>query len=183
MAEFLQLPNFKGCKVAAGELLPPGSVRVTLLSIPAERLKDLPPKTGDTVTAELPCRKFLDDKEKKKRKAEAKAAVDAPGADTQVEKVVRDKGASKDGAQKKRRVRVGTPVHPASEHVSSPIPLNHVKPLKILANEHYVSPNAFAGGEGVQENVDDAFANEGHGNNGVGFLACRPSLAHLVLRV
>nr|GFB53954.1 hypothetical protein [Tanacetum cinerariifolium] len=39
MAEFLQLPNFKGCEVAAGELLPPGSARVTHLSTPAERLE------------------------------------------------------------------------------------------------------------------------------------------------
>ncbi|GJZ66304.1 hypothetical protein Tco_0623000, partial [Tanacetum coccineum] len=142
MAEFLQLPNFKGCKVAAGELLPPDSARVTHLSSPAECLKDLPPKTGDMVTAEQPCRKFLDDKEKNKRKVEDKAAVDASGVDTQVEKVVRDKGAGKEGSRKKRRVRVGTLVHPASEHVSSPIPLNHAKPLKILANEQYVSPNA-----------------------------------------
>ncbi|GJZ33114.1 hypothetical protein Tco_0578550 [Tanacetum coccineum] len=79
------------------------------------------------VTAELPCRKVLDDKEKKKRKAEAKAATIAPGDDTQVEKVIRDKVAGKEGAQKKRRVRAGTSVHPTSEHVSSPIPLNHVK--------------------------------------------------------
>ncbi|GKF93351.1 hypothetical protein Tco_0280070, partial [Tanacetum coccineum] len=76
----------KGCKVATGELLPPGSARVTHLSSPAERLEDLPPKTRDMVTAELPCRKVLNDKEKKKRKAEAKAAADAPGANTQVEK-------------------------------------------------------------------------------------------------
>ncbi|GKC81851.1 hypothetical protein Tco_1137568 [Tanacetum coccineum] len=45
MAEFLRLPNFKGCKVAAGELLPPGSARVTHLSNPAARLEDIPPKT------------------------------------------------------------------------------------------------------------------------------------------
>ncbi|GJR92582.1 hypothetical protein Tco_0264756 [Tanacetum coccineum] len=106
MAEFLQLPNFK---VAA----------------------DLPPKTRDMVRAELPCRKVLDDKEKKKRKAEAKAAVDAPGADTQAKKVVRDK-------------------------------------------------------EDVQENVDVAFANEGHGNNKGGISSLQtqsPSLAPLVMRV
>ncbi|GJT92368.1 gypsy type transposase [Tanacetum coccineum] len=202
MTEFLQLPNFKGCKVAAGELLPPGSARVTHLSSPAERLEDLPPKTRDMVTAELPCRKVLDDKEKKKRKAEAKAAVDAPGADTQVEKVVRDKGAGKEGARKKRRVRVGTPVHPGSEHVSSPTMLNHANPLETLANEQYVSPNAsigrmgalrnqtdknttpppivnageFVTGENVQEN-DAAIANEGHGDNegGISGLQTQPS--------
>nr|GEU51269.1 hypothetical protein [Tanacetum cinerariifolium] len=60
MVEFLQLPNFKGCK-DAGDLLPPGSARV------------------------------LDDKEKKKRKVEAKAAANAPGVVTQAERVVREK--------------------------------------------------------------------------------------------
>ncbi|GKE88742.1 hypothetical protein Tco_1566217, partial [Tanacetum coccineum] len=86
------------------------------------------------VTAELPCRKVHDDKEKKKRKVEAKAAVDAPGADTQVEKVIRDKGVGKEGARKKRRVRMGTSVHPGSEHVSSPTSLNYANPLE-LANK------------------------------------------------
>ncbi|GKE40406.1 hypothetical protein Tco_1463811, partial [Tanacetum coccineum] len=173
--EFVQLPNFKGCKVAAGELLPSGSARVTHLSNLVERLEDLPPKTGDMVTAELPCHKVLEDKEKKKIKAKVKAAVDAPGADTQAEKVIRDKGVGKEVARKKRRVRVGNPVHPASEHVSSPIPLNHVKPLKILANEQYVSPNA--SDEGVRENDDAAFANEGYGNNegGISSLQTQPS--------
>ncbi|GKF91397.1 hypothetical protein Tco_0275098, partial [Tanacetum coccineum] len=87
MAEFLRLPNFKGCKVVAGALLPPGSARVTHLTNPAERLEDLPPKTGDMMTAEIPCRKVLDGKEKKNRKVEAKAAANAPDADIQVEKV------------------------------------------------------------------------------------------------
>ncbi|GKF35800.1 hypothetical protein Tco_0112558 [Tanacetum coccineum] len=83
MAEFLQVPNFKGCKVAAGELLPSGSARVTHLSNLVERLEDLPPKTGDMVVAEIPCRKVLDDKEKKKRKADAKAVAYVPSANTQ----------------------------------------------------------------------------------------------------
>nr|GEV41370.1 hypothetical protein [Tanacetum cinerariifolium] len=97
------------------------------------------------VTAALPCRKILNDKEKKKRKAEVKAVVDAPGADTQVEKVVRDKGAGKEGARKKRRVCVETPGQPVSEHVFSPTPLNHANPLETLTNEQYVSPNASVG--------------------------------------
>nr|GEY78292.1 hypothetical protein [Tanacetum cinerariifolium]GFB08086.1 hypothetical protein [Tanacetum cinerariifolium] len=45
------------CKVAAGDLLPLVSARVTHQSNPAERLEDLPSKTRDMVTAELPCRK------------------------------------------------------------------------------------------------------------------------------
>ncbi|GJW24722.1 hypothetical protein Tco_0038533 [Tanacetum coccineum] len=75
MAEFLRLPNSKGCKVAAGTLLSPGAARVTHLTPPAGRLEDIPSKTGDMMVAEIPCRKVLDDKEKKKRKAEEKTAV------------------------------------------------------------------------------------------------------------
>nr|GEV66208.1 hypothetical protein [Tanacetum cinerariifolium] len=114
MAELLQLPNFNGCK-------------------------DLPSKTEDMVTADLPCHKVLDDKENKKRKAVAKAEADATGADTQVRKVVRDKGAGKEGARKKKRVCMGT--------------------------------------LGVHENIDAAFANEGHRDNegGISGLETQPS--------
>nr|GEW47902.1 hypothetical protein [Tanacetum cinerariifolium] len=77
MVEFLRLPNFKGCKVSAGALLPPGTTRVAHLASLAERLEDIPPKTGDMMTAKIPCRKVLNDKEKKKRKAEEKAVAHA----------------------------------------------------------------------------------------------------------
>nr|GEX95373.1 transposase (putative), gypsy type [Tanacetum cinerariifolium] len=160
----------KGCKVAVGDLLPPGLARVTHLSSPTERLEDLPPKTLDIETAELPCRKVLDDKETKKRTAEEKAATNAPDDNIQAERVAKNKDVGKEGARKKRRVRVGTQAQPVSKHVSSFTPLKHVKPLETLANEEYVSPNVsvgrmVTGGEGVQENVDAAFANEGHGDN------------------
>ncbi|GKC08010.1 hypothetical protein Tco_0999620, partial [Tanacetum coccineum] len=52
MAEFLRLPNFKGCKVTAGALLLPGAARVTHLATPAARLHDIPPKTGEMMVAE-----------------------------------------------------------------------------------------------------------------------------------
>ncbi|GKE85338.1 hypothetical protein Tco_1559080 [Tanacetum coccineum] len=78
MVEFLCLPNFKGCKVAVGTLLPPGMARVTHLTPATEQFEDIPPKTGDMEIAEIPCRKALDEKEKKKRKAEAKAAANVP---------------------------------------------------------------------------------------------------------
>ncbi|GKF74464.1 hypothetical protein Tco_0220796 [Tanacetum coccineum] len=100
MAEFLRLPDFHGCKVFVGELLPPGSTRVTHLTAPAERVEDIPPKTGDMMVAELPCRKVLDDKERKKRKAEEKAAIYV-----QAEKVVKEND-GREGVRKKRRVRV-----------------------------------------------------------------------------
>nr|GEU42395.1 hypothetical protein [Tanacetum cinerariifolium] len=179
MTEFLRLLNFYGCKVATGDLLPPGLAWVTHLANPVKLLKDLPLKTSDMVTAEIPCWKVLDDKEKKKRKVEVKAAANAPDADIQFEK---------------------TPVRLDSEHVSSPVPLNHAKPLESLANEEYVSPNVsvsrmgalrnqtdenatpspivnadklVTGGEGTQENVDATFANEGHGDNEGGFSGLR----------
>ncbi|GJT91009.1 hypothetical protein Tco_1079854 [Tanacetum coccineum] len=207
MAEFLRLPNFKGCKVAAGALLPPGSARVTHLANPAERLKDIPPKTGDMVTAEIPCRKVLDDKERKKRKAEAKVAANVAGVDIQAERVAGNKDAGKEGtSRKKRRVCLEAPVKPNSEHVSSPTPLNHAHPLETLADKEHASPHASADrmsflqnqtdehatppsvvnanelvigeeGGGGQENVDHAFANEGHGDNegGLSRLQTQPS--------
>ncbi|GJR36211.1 hypothetical protein Tco_1211895 [Tanacetum coccineum] len=144
--------------------------------------------TGDMETTEIPCRKVLDDK--KKKKAEAKAAANAPDADIHVEKVASKRCAGKEGAfQKRRKVHLETLVHPDSEHVSSPVPLNHVKPLKAFANEEHVSTNTSAsrmnvlrtqtdehvipcpavnvdelvlGEEKSQENVDVAFVNEGH---------------------
>ncbi|GJX02744.1 V-type proton ATPase subunit B2 [Tanacetum coccineum] len=140
MAEFLRLPNFKGCKVTAGALLPPGAARVTHLATPAARLQDIPPKTGDMMVAELPCRRVMDDKEKKKRKAEEKAATKVPADDNQAEAAAR--GA---GVRKKRRVRASAQAPPASDHVSSPTPLNQAKPLEALANETHVSPPGSVG--------------------------------------
>ncbi|GJW91921.1 hypothetical protein Tco_0169474 [Tanacetum coccineum] len=145
----------RGCKVAACALLPPGTARVTHLASLTKRLEDLPLKTIDMVTAEIPCRK--------------------------AERVAGNKDTGKEGASKKRRVRIVTLVQPDSEHVSSPIPLNHAKPLETLANEEHVSPTTSAefvtGGEGVQENDDATFANEGHGDNegGLSGLQTQPS--------
>nr|GEV65459.1 hypothetical protein [Tanacetum cinerariifolium] len=115
-AEFLRLPNFKGW------------------------LEDIPPNTGDMMVAEIPCRKVLDDKEKKKRKSEEKAAAKVHAVNTQAETVV-NKDAGKAGPHKKRRVRVEAQVHLDLEHVSSPIPLNHAKPLEALDNEEHVYPS------------------------------------------
>ncbi|GJX89644.1 hypothetical protein Tco_0341658 [Tanacetum coccineum] len=115
MAEFLQLPNFRGCK--------------------------------DMKVAEMSCKTVLAEKEKKKRKAEAKAAAKADDSD-QVEKVVGKKRAGEEGTsrRKKRKMRQETPpINLDSKHVSSPIPLNHFKPLETLANEAHVSENAYAG--------------------------------------
>ncbi|GJW87539.1 hypothetical protein Tco_0162879 [Tanacetum coccineum] len=130
MAEFLRLPNFKGCKITDGALLPPGIKRVTHLANPADTLEDIPPKTVDMTLAEIPSQKVLDDKEKKMKKAEEKAVVNSPAADIQAEKVRIDKGAGKDGPRKKRKVRDRPQVQPVSKHVSSPTPLNHAKPLE-----------------------------------------------------
>ncbi|GKD10274.1 hypothetical protein Tco_1189959, partial [Tanacetum coccineum] len=155
MAEFLRLPNFKGCKVAAETLLPPGAARVTHLALPAARLEDIPPKTGDMIVAEMSCRRVVDDKEKKKRKAEEKAATKAPADDIQVEAAVA-KAAGREGPRKKRRIRVGAQAPPDSEHVSSPTLLNQAKPLKALANEEHVSPPLSVGRMGtLRDQIDE----------------------------
>ncbi|GJR87594.1 V-type proton ATPase subunit B2 [Tanacetum coccineum] len=144
MAEFLRLPNFKGCKVTAGALLPPGAARVTHLATPAARLQDIPPKTGEMMVAELLCRRVMGDKEKKKRKAEEKAATKVPADDNHAEAAVvaATRGA---GVRKKRRVHASAQAHPVSDHVSSPTPLNQAKPLEALANETHVSPPGSVG--------------------------------------
>ncbi|GJZ11967.1 hypothetical protein Tco_0546726 [Tanacetum coccineum] len=190
MAEFFRLPNFKGCKITGGALLPPGMVRVTHLANPADTLEDIPPKTVDMTVAEIPSQKVLDDKEKKRKKSKEKDAVNSPAADIQAEKVGIDKGAGKDGPLKKRKVRARPQVQPVSEHVSSPTPLNHAKPLETLANEGHVSPPDSAermgdlrtqtdehvtpphanadehatGGE-THKDANATFIDEGHGDN------------------
>nr|GEZ82846.1 hypothetical protein [Tanacetum cinerariifolium] len=113
MVEFLRLPNFKGCKVSVGVLLLPGTARVTHLAPHAGR--------------------------EKKRKAGEKAAAKVLAVNTQAKTVV-NKDAGKVGPRKKKRLCAGAHVHPNSEHVSSPIPLNHAKPIEALANEERVSP-------------------------------------------
>ncbi|GKA32458.1 hypothetical protein Tco_0718825 [Tanacetum coccineum] len=128
---------------------------------PAARLEDIPPKTGDMIVAEMPYRKVVDDKERKKRKAEEKAATKAPTDDIQVEEVVA-KAAGREGPRKKRRVHVGAQAPPDSEHVSSPTPLNQAKSLEALANEEHVSPLLSVGRMG---NADASPALEGHGDN------------------
>ncbi|GJS17210.1 hypothetical protein Tco_0411682 [Tanacetum coccineum] len=164
MAEFLRLPNFKGCKVAAGTLLPPGAAKVTHLAPPAAR-----------------CRKVVDDKEKKKRKAEEKAATKAPAVDIQVEAAVA-KATGKEGPRKKRRVRVGAQVLPDLEHVSSPTPLNQAKPLEALANEEHVSPPLSVGRmDTLRDQTDEhAVSPRGHGDNegGLSGPQIRPSPVH-----
>nr|GFA64523.1 hypothetical protein [Tanacetum cinerariifolium] len=75
----LKGPDGKGCKVAVGNrnCLPAGTVRLTHTTPSAARLEDIPPKTREMDIAELPCRNVLAEKEKKCKKAEAKAAVEA----------------------------------------------------------------------------------------------------------
>ncbi|GJV72729.1 hypothetical protein Tco_1492724 [Tanacetum coccineum] len=143
-------------------------------------------ETGDIAIAEIPCRKILEDKEKKRRKVEEKAAANAPATNIQVKTIV-DKDASKEGPRKKRMVRVRPQVQPNLEHVSSPTPLNHAKPLETLANEEHVSPPLSVGRmdtlrDQTDENgkVDVAAAMEGHGDNegGLSGLQTQPSPAH-----
>nr|GEU78804.1 transposase (putative), gypsy type [Tanacetum cinerariifolium] len=69
MAEFLRLPNFRGCKITAGDPLSDGAARVTHTTPPTARLDYIPPETGAMEVAEQPCQKVLAEKEKKRRKA------------------------------------------------------------------------------------------------------------------
>ncbi|GJS20057.1 hypothetical protein Tco_0448689 [Tanacetum coccineum] len=62
LAEFLRMPNFKGCKVVAGTLLPSGTACLTHTTPPATRLEDIQPKTGDMEVAKIPCRKQSSDR-------------------------------------------------------------------------------------------------------------------------
>nr|GEV13549.1 hypothetical protein [Tanacetum cinerariifolium] len=194
---FCVFPNFKGCKVSAGTLLPPGTTRVTHLAPPAGRLEDILPKTGDMIMAEMPCWKILDDKEKKRRKSEDKVTARAPAANVQVDAAA-NKGVGKEGPRKKRRVSVGPQVPHDLEYVSSPTPLNKAKPLEALANEGHASPPLSIGcmdtlrdqtdehatsprvNEGGRGNTDASHAIEGHGDNEGGLfgLQTRPSPAH-----
>ncbi|GJU04639.1 V-type proton ATPase subunit B2 [Tanacetum coccineum] len=162
MAEFLRLPNFKGCKVTAGVLLPPGAARVTHLATPAARLQDIPPKTGEMMVAELPCRRVMDDKEKKKRKAEEKAATKVPADDNQAEAAVAA-AARGAGAHKKRRP---LEVLANETHVSPPGSVGRMDTLRDQTDEHALSPRAahahqLVGGEGGA----DPSVFEGHGDN------------------
>ncbi|GKB86042.1 hypothetical protein Tco_0958314 [Tanacetum coccineum] len=158
MAEFLRLSNFKGCKVAAGTLLPPGAARVTHLAPPTVRLEDIPPKTGDMIVAEISCRKVIDDKEKKKRKAVRRPL---PRLLLQIFKLRQLLPRTSGGKvlAKKRRVRVGAQAPPDSEHVSSPTPLNQAKLWRFWLTRR-MFPLLWGKG-----NADASHALEGHGDN------------------
>ncbi|GJX43976.1 hypothetical protein Tco_0260652 [Tanacetum coccineum] len=141
LAEFLRMPNFKGCKVAAGTLLPSGTACLTHTTPPATRLEDIQPKTGDMEVAKIPCRKVLAEKEKKKKrnKDEAKA-----GALERVAKATGEKHAGEEGTSrpKKKKMHHDSPLTELnSEHVSSPMPINQSQPLYVLANEAHVYEN------------------------------------------
>nr|GEV82058.1 PXMP2/4 family protein 4-like [Tanacetum cinerariifolium] len=153
----------------------PGTVKVTNLAPLAGRLEDIPPKTGDMMVAEMPCRKVLDDKEKKKRKAEEKTAARAPAANVQVDAAA-NKGADKEGPRKKRRAK---PLEALAheEHTSPPLSVGRMDTLRDQTDEHATSPRVDEEGQG---NADASHAIEGHGDNegGLSGLQTRPSPAH-----
>ncbi|GJV67621.1 hypothetical protein Tco_1483130 [Tanacetum coccineum] len=160
MAEFLRLPNFKGCKVAAGTLLPPGAARV------------------------------VDDKERKKRKAEEKATTKALVDDIQVGEAVakvagregpRKKRRVRVGAQAppdSKHVSYPTSLNQAKplkalaneEHVSPPLSVGWMGTLRDQTDEHAISPRVVYTSkliieEGEKGDVDASPALEGHGDN------------------
>ncbi|GKA53605.1 hypothetical protein Tco_0746920 [Tanacetum coccineum] len=116
LAEFLRMPNFKGCKVAAGTLLPSGTACLTHTTPPATRLEDIQPKTGDMEA----------------------------GALERVAKATGKKRAGEEGTSrpKKKKMHHDSPLTELnSEHVSSPMPINRSQPLYVLANEAHVYEN------------------------------------------
>ncbi|GKA78906.1 hypothetical protein Tco_0785443 [Tanacetum coccineum] len=99
-----------------GTLLSPGAARVTHLTPPANKPEDNPPKDGRYGD----CRDL---------------------------KVAGKRHAGEEGTsrKKKRKVRQETPtINLDSEHVSSPMPLNHSKPLEVLADKAHASTTASA---------------------------------------
>nr|GEX21228.1 hypothetical protein [Tanacetum cinerariifolium] len=184
MAEFLCLPNFQGCKVAAGALSPPGSARVTHLASMVERLEDLLPKNGDMEIAEIPCRKVLDDKEKKKKKAKAKAAANVLDVDIQIEKVTGKRCAGKKGTSRTKRKHLEALAN--EEHISANVSVGRMDVLRNQTEEH-VTPRPIVnvkepvvGEEKDQENVGPDFAKEGNGDNedGLSGLCTQPNPVH-----
>ncbi|GJV07504.1 hypothetical protein Tco_1345160 [Tanacetum coccineum] len=188
MAEFLRLPNFRGCKVAASTLLPPGTARVTHLTPLLIGWRIFRQRRGDMEVAEMPCRKVLAKKEKKKKKSEVKAAAKANDSD-QAEKVAGKKCAGKEGTswKKKRKIRLETPtINLDSKHnafagqldalrnqTDEQSPPRHDVIYKNV-DEHMVDMGA--GNEHGDENIVD----EGHGDNtgGLSGLCTQPSPAN-----
>ncbi|GJX73985.1 hypothetical protein Tco_0312580 [Tanacetum coccineum] len=134
MAEFLRLPNFKGCKVTAGALLPPGTARV------------------------------LDDKESKKRKTKRKVVAHAPAGNIQVEAVAHKGVGGEGRRKKKRvriqpevvvvsdQVSSPNPLNQArplealadARHVSLPLFVGRMDNLRDQTEEHASPPAALA---------------------------------------
>ncbi|GJX38539.1 hypothetical protein Tco_0251842 [Tanacetum coccineum] len=144
----------EGYKLAVGTLLPPGTAQVTHLTPPANRLEDIPLRTGDMVVAEMPCKKVLAEKEKKKNKVEVKAAAKADDSD-RVKKVTRKKRTGEEGTSRKKemKTRRETPtLNLDSKHNAS------AGRLDALRNQIDKQSPPF------HENVDEHMANGGAGN-------------------
>ncbi|GKD26298.1 hypothetical protein Tco_1232512, partial [Tanacetum coccineum] len=126
------------------------------------------------VVAEIPCRKVLDDKEKKERKTEEKIAAKAPAINIQAEATV-NKAAGWEGPQ----------AFANEEHVSPPLSVGRMDTLQDQTDEHVTPPRVVYASKvvidkGGQGNVDASHAIEGHGDNedGLSGLQIRPSPAH-----
>ncbi|GJW59823.1 hypothetical protein Tco_0109158 [Tanacetum coccineum] len=139
MVEFLRLRNFRGCKIAAGTLLPTRTDRLTHTVASASRPEDIPPKTLGMEAAETACEKVLAGKEKKRRKAEVKAAAQDDQPD-KVSKPTSKRRTDDEGTSRKKRNKKDVPQNkPDSTYVSSPTPINQSQPLNVLEHEEPVS--------------------------------------------
>ncbi|GJT00070.1 V-type proton ATPase subunit B2 [Tanacetum coccineum] len=113
MAEFQRLLDLHGCKITVRTLLTAGAALETHLSAPTARIENVPTKTGEMETAEVACGKRVVSKK-------------------------RDGGEGV--SRKKRKTHIRTPlVNVDSEHVSSPIPINHTLPINVLVNKEHAS--------------------------------------------
>nr|GEW82708.1 reverse transcriptase domain-containing protein [Tanacetum cinerariifolium] len=149
-----------GLRVAVGALLPPGAAVETHLTLPANRLESIPPKTRDIETVEIPCKKVLAEKEKK---AEVTIAIKVDD-DAPAKKVIG-----------KRRVR-GDHSKPLEtlaneEHISDSAYAARLNALRNQNDEHG-SPYHEVVHENVDEHAVDGggqgaedLVNEGNGDN------------------
>nr|GEY70297.1 hypothetical protein [Tanacetum cinerariifolium] len=146
MAEFPCLPNFKGCKVSVGTLLPPGTARVTHLAHPVMRLEDIPPKTGDMMVAEMPYQKGVGKEGPRKKRRVRVGPLVPPDLE---------------------HVSSPTPLNQAKplkalaheEHASPPLSIGHMDTLRDQTDEHATSARVNEGGQGKD---DASHAIEGH---------------------
>nr|GEY54078.1 hypothetical protein [Tanacetum cinerariifolium] len=169
MVEFLCFLNFGGCKMVVVGPLQPGAVHVTYTTPLMARLEDVPSKTRLMGYTVQPYPKVLVEKQKKCLKAVEKAATKAAqGVDAlENKKAVGKRHVGERGTYRpnKKKARQETPltVNMSYGYISSPVPLNHSKPLDTLADAPYACEGAFVGRLDVLRNQTNEKSPPHHG--------------------